>query len=254
MLVKAPLQRARARQQGLSLVELMVGITVGLFIVAAAGLLLSNQLNDNRRLLLEMQLQQDLRATADMVTRDLRRAGHWGVAENGVSNPAIAGSTFAAKNNLLRIVLVGNPSSSIEYRYKRPSNDEGPFKFWLGADGVVRTQLSSSSPEPQALTDLNTLIVTKFEITQNASTPVVLPCPTDCPAGGAADACWPTLTVRDITVMIEGESPNDRAVKRSVTTQLRLRNDVLVFNLLDAAGNPILDPASGSPLACPPPP
>lgn len=58
-----------ARQRGLSLVELMVGITVGLFVVAAAATLVANQLSDNRRLLLETQVQQDLRATMDIITR-----------------------------------------------------------------------------------------------------------------------------------------------------------------------------------------
>ncbi|MBL0296208.1 MAG: hypothetical protein IPQ21_03185 [Betaproteobacteria bacterium] len=53
----------------------MVGITVGLFIVAAAAMLVTTQLGDNRRLLLETQVQQDLRATADIITRELRRAG-----------------------------------------------------------------------------------------------------------------------------------------------------------------------------------
>lgn len=66
---------AMARQRGLSLVELLVGISVGLFVLAGATLLLSTQLGDNRRLLLETQLQQDLRATMDIITRELRRAG-----------------------------------------------------------------------------------------------------------------------------------------------------------------------------------
>ncbi len=43
-------------QRGLSLVELMVGITDGLFVVAAAATLVANQLSDNRRLLLETQV------------------------------------------------------------------------------------------------------------------------------------------------------------------------------------------------------
>ena len=46
-------QRARhsRAQRGMTLVELMVGITVGLFVVAAAATLMSAQLVDNRKLL-----------------------------------------------------------------------------------------------------------------------------------------------------------------------------------------------------------
>ena len=76
--------RARRRQRGLSIVELMVGMAIGLFVVAAASMLVVTQLSDNRRLTLETQVQQDLRATADIITRELRRAGHWGKARDGV--------------------------------------------------------------------------------------------------------------------------------------------------------------------------
>ena len=72
------------RQRGLSIVELMVGVAIGLFVVAAASMLVVTQLSDNRRLTLETQVQQDLRATADIITRELRRAGHWGKARDGV--------------------------------------------------------------------------------------------------------------------------------------------------------------------------
>ena len=61
----------------------MVGVAIGLFVVAAASMLVVTQLSDNRRLTLETQVQQDLRATADIITRELRRAGHWGKARTG---------------------------------------------------------------------------------------------------------------------------------------------------------------------------
>ena len=82
--------------RGLSLIELMVGIAVGLFIVAAATVLVSGQLGENRRLMLDTQLQQDLRATADIITRELRRANANSPSENFISYP-----TRAAQENSL---------------------------------------------------------------------------------------------------------------------------------------------------------
>jgi len=81
-------KRSRGTQGGLSMVELMVGVAVGLFVVAGATVAVSNQLGDNRRLMLETQIQQDLRATADLIAKDLRRAGYWGAAEAGVWHAA----------------------------------------------------------------------------------------------------------------------------------------------------------------------
>ena len=68
-------------QRGLSLIELMIGITVALFIAAAGGSLLVGQLREHRALALEARLTQDLRTAADLITRDLRRAGYWGNAD-----------------------------------------------------------------------------------------------------------------------------------------------------------------------------
>jgi prepilin-type N-terminal cleavage/methylation domain-containing protein len=216
-------------QRGLSLVELMVGIAIGLFIVAAASLVVSSQLNDNRRLLLELQLQQDLRATADIITRELRRAGASAIAERGVVNPALAGGAVAAASAYLVVELDRVPGSvtSVTYKYKRSNNEEGPFGYRLDSDGVIRAQLTSSSGW-QELTDLNTLVVETFSITETDSVPVVLPCPKDCPVG-TGDACWPTVAVRELAITIAGRAPSDAAIRRSVSTQVRLRNDNVAF-------------------------
>jgi len=106
-----PIRRHRSAQQGLSLVELMVGITIGLFVVAAASLVVSNQLFDNRRLLLETQLQQDLRATMDIITRQLRRAG--GQARN-LSGQALIASPGGAggSSNLFQAVTPDTAAGS----------------------------------------------------------------------------------------------------------------------------------------------
>ena len=70
----------RKTPRGLSIVELMVGITIGLFILAGASMVLTTQLGDNRRLLLEAQVQQDLRVASDLISREIRAAGYWGNA------------------------------------------------------------------------------------------------------------------------------------------------------------------------------
>jgi len=85
----------RRRQAGLSMVELMVGVAIGLFVVAGATMAVSNQLGDNRRLMLETQIQQDLRAAADVIARDLRRSGYWASAQGGVWH---AGAVAVASN------------------------------------------------------------------------------------------------------------------------------------------------------------
>ena len=62
----------------MSIIELMIGITIGLFILAGATLVVTGQLSEGRRLLTDTQIQQDLRAASDIIARDVRRAGYTG--------------------------------------------------------------------------------------------------------------------------------------------------------------------------------
>ena len=212
-------ERVATAQLGLSVVELMVGIAVGLFVVAAAAMLVSTQLSDNRRLLLETQVQQDLRAAADIITRELRRAGHWNRAEQFVWIGAG--------------VPVDNPHGPLEFdapdqvRFDyNPPSGSGPYGF-RRQGSVLQTRLGSGGW--QELTDGNTLRITSLSVTpQDRVTPAVpVPCPNLCPDGSSD--CWPTrtLTVRELVVDIQGEAVADPAVKRSLRSVVRLRNDLV---------------------------
>lgn len=216
---------ARRRSRGLSLVELMVGVAVGLFVVAGASFVAVNQLGDNRRMSLEMQVQQDLRATADLVARDLRRAGYWGAAETGVwysGGPNVANNPYSATDPSTNAAL----TEEVTYQYSRDADfgnvddDQERFGFKLDAgDHTVRMLVGGAW---QALTDPNVLKVTRFDVTLNKRS-VTLSCFKECAGGGTA--CWPTQDLRRFTVLIEGEAVFDANIKRSVRNSVRLRND-----------------------------
>ena len=236
MLVMRRRRGLRSSIQGFSLVELMVGIAVGMFVVAAAALMTSTQLTDNRRLLLETQLQQDLRAAADIVARDLRRAGYWLDARNGVPSPA--GGPIAPANPYGEM-LADAANSKVLYAYKRGAGAES-FGFRLDTDGVLRSCQSElrvlsaggCSGAWQDLTDGTTVQITSFAIsttrsgaraqTANSSA-LQIPCPALCADG--TTTCWPTVSVREFVISISGRSRNDAAVTRSLELSVRLRND-----------------------------
>ena len=231
-MLTAEASRTRARQRGLSIVELMVGVAVGLFVVAAASMLVATQLSDNRRLTLETQVQQDLRATADIITRELRRAGHWAKARDGVAQPANAnpyggvtmadGTAFANGVTSPGGVLLSYARSGNEAAENNAIDSAERLGFRLN-NGVIQTQLGEDNW--QALTDANTLTVRTFNLTMNVQ-PVLLECAKPCPGGG--NACWPQLRVRDIVIDITGEAAHDSSVSRSLSSTVRLRNDAVV--------------------------
>lgn len=238
MLVMRHAPRRAAR--GLSLVELMVGIALGLIVVAAATLTVTTQLRDNRQLLLETQLQQDLRASADIITRELRRNGFSALAELGLWNPEI---NLSAVSEFTTLSITPGAQGAVQYDYKRPDNASGPFGYWL-ENGVIKVRLSANAPA-QDLTDRNVMFVESFVINEARSTPVRLPCPNDCPlpipAGETADYCWPSIAVRELQISITARAVSDARVRRTVDSRARLRNDDLRFN----AGSP------ATPQACP---
>lgn len=225
-----------AVRRGLSLIELMVGIAVGLFIVAAATVMATGQLGENRRLLLESQLQQDLRATADIITRELRRAGAYMDAQNLVAIP-----TAAAQANALSVTTpASGATSEITFKYLRNNlGHEGPWGFKLD-NGVIKTQLVNSitgaSEGWQDLTDGAVMEVTAFTITINREPPIEVPCPKLCPSGDTT--CWPLMYVRDFVVNINARLRNAPEVTRSIRSTVRARNEMVEFR-------------TGGALACP---
>jgi prepilin-type N-terminal cleavage/methylation domain-containing protein len=200
---------SRRHTRGMSLVELMVGVAVGLLVVAAASFVAVNQLGDTRRLLLETQVQQDLRAAADLISRDLRRAGYWDAAEAGVwndANPNVAANPYAAINTA---------AHEVNFEYAR---DTANFGFKL-QNGSIRMRVGDAWQE---LTDATVLKVTQFDVAVNDEA-VVQSCFKECAGGGTA--CWPKQDVRRVTIDIAGEAVADAVVKRSLSTVVRLRND-----------------------------
>jgi type IV pilus assembly protein PilW len=227
--------RARSRQSGLSIVELLVGVALGLFVVAGATTLVAAQLGDSKRLVLEAQMQQDLRATADIITREIRRAGYWGSPDtpdeaNVVWLPDGSGIATAHYFDIpasavtsQEIRLVRSNAKALGFRLDHPVS---------GGPGVLR--MITTAGGTQDLTDIGSLDVFLFSVTVNtlpspSSSPVQLACPKLCPDG--TQTCWPTLEVREVLMTISGRSIADPNVTRTVFSHIRLRNDRIVDNL-----------------------
>lgn len=221
MLIQRP-RIPRRRQTGLSIVELMVGVAIGLVIVAAAALLMTGQLVENRKLLTETQLQQDLRAAADIITRELRRAG--ALVEPAALATIWFPETVAVAHNAMAPRLAVS-LSQVNFDYE-PGTTSGPYGFRLNS-GVLQTLIGASGW--QDLTDANVMLVRSFtpRLLPVSAVPIQLPCPKLCPDG--TSACWPTFQVRELEIVITAEAKSDPAVKRSITSRTRVRNDYVQF-------------------------
>lgn len=219
---------------GLSIVELLVGIAIGLFILAGATLVTTGQVTENRQLILETQIQQDLRSASDLMAVDLRRGGFWGNAQRALW-PAAGAAPALSPYRPLWITTNGSGDTEINYAISRSAmpiayggggedDNEGSnerFGFsWNSAAGTLEARLGDAGW--QTMTDPDVMTVTQFNATVVPQV-LVVPCSKLCPAGGTA--CWPRQTVRDLNIAIEAQAVHSAIVKRRVDNVVRLRND-----------------------------
>lgn len=219
---------------GLSIIELLIGIAIGLFVLAGATMVASNQLTDNRKLLLETQIQQDLRAAMDIIARDLRRGGFWDNAYTSVgpsaaplTNPYSPAGAQSSSPTEVYYTMSRNVSTADDNAVG--SNEQNGFVLNT-TNQSIDAQLAAGNL--QALTDSGVVRITQFTTTVN-TTPIDLPvcaappCPMSSPPSALNAACggMSRILVRDVTITIAGEAVHDSSVKRSLVNTVRLRND-----------------------------
>jgi len=222
-------------QRGMTLVELMVGLAVGMIVVAGAVVMATSQIGDHKRLVLETQVQQDLRAAADMMLRDIKRAGAWPRASTSVwapDNSSPSSNPYVG----MQVLAVGDPAAvtgdEIVYTYWDDKLSHAPPAVLPLNVEQHGFRLRNSRLEYrlgggyQPLTDPAVLEVKEFAVTLNTQ---AVPLPDYCllPCNGLAN-CPPALQVHDVQISIRGVAAHDADVDRTVTLRARVRNDEVV--------------------------
>jgi len=253
MLAKSNLQGSK--EQGLSLVELMVGLAVGLLLTTGIlNFYLTSMKASTDNLQMSM-LNQELRSMLHIVDRDIRRAGFWaGVpgTDDLSANPFMsdpndllisektgepAGSCVIYSFDLDKDKQVDVGSASTSAPFNAPPYDLGSveqFGFRLNGTSVeMRTGLATASEATldcdsgawTTVTDNHTEI-TQFSFTLNtqylnvSTGSACSPVTTNCCASG--ESCQ---LIRDVNINITGQLVNDNSVVKTVAALTRVRND-----------------------------
>lgn len=221
---------ARKAQAGLSIVELMVGVAVGLVVVAGALSLFASSVSGSRKLTVEMRVNQDLRAAADIIARDLKRGGYWENAIAGTVRTA-TGASVVANPNPVPSATPG--TSTVTYSVARDTlatrctaipctnnaldtDEQSGFRL---TGGVLQMQVGAGNWQP--LTDAALVTVNNFELTP---TETVVDIRDVCEKTCVGTTC-PTITVRSYLLRLKGTAVSDTAVTRVIQERIRLRND-----------------------------
>ena len=240
------------RERGLSIIELMVGVAVGLLVVVGASKLFADYVVGNKRLMLETRVNQDLRAAADIVARDVRRAGYWNNALAGVWSTG--SSSIVLNPHASGSGQVTSTATSVSYSYARDavgnaddtldSNEYAGFRLQSVA-GVDTLQMQDGQNNWQSVTDPGTVRITAFAVTP-VSPALVNDLSSYCsclsrltctladianPAFGVVPPATtrpaPTLTTSSFEIVLTGRAVNDPAVTRTVRETVRVRNPSL---------------------------
>lgn len=249
---------ARHGAVGLSLPELLVGMTLGLLVTAAALALVAMAGSEQRRLLAEARLQQDLRAAMDIVARELRRSGQWPDATSGIwpaeppapgalqgALPVVSsvafqqpvppavnpyGAFLAVPCNSAAVAAAAAaatssamPPAAASHACHLTAADDDPAPSRSGfhvSRGVLHAVLQGGSP--QAVTDPGAASVRRFTVTSVGSE-VGLGAFCDRPCG---DRC-PGAALRTVVVELQAALPEDPRVERRLRGTVRVRNDRL---------------------------
>ena len=200
-------RRPAPRPGGFTLAELLVGLAVGGLVVAATLWAVGAQMALHRRAQLALQLDQELRAAAELMTRSLRRAGFWrgaGDSPSTDSNPYAAWSVAAGPDPQGATVLLAHAHPQRAEDGLLTRDEEQGFRL---RGGVLETQLGAGNW--QALTDPRLLRITRLALTPRLGA--------DCTAG---------VLVRGLDITLQARAVADASVRRHWTSTLRLRNDL----------------------------
>lgn len=226
---------SRRGSAGISMVELMVGIAISLIVVGGGLSLLANFTGENRRLLLETRLNQDLRAAMDVITRDLRRAGHWqGSTEsiwvNGGPNVPPQNAYRYFYNSACNATTLGAsaptlPAAASYVCYAVAVDTDNAVNETTRAElngfhlnnGAVFAVINGTAHQ---LTDPATITIDQFVVTPTSTAvPMTSFCRYTCTVN------CPRVIVREFDIQLRGRVPTDATIQRQLRSNVRVRND-----------------------------
>ncbi len=253
------------RARGFTLVELLVGITLGLIVAAGAMAMFVSIARSTSTIVQTNRLQQELRSIALVMTRDIRRAGYSGIVPgvdfNGDGFPNNTQTSAAVIIDAVRTDLLFNPhmSSSADIRVYNAAgaNDCILFSYNIDADlpsantpavveadewygyrrqvvngrGVVQMKTAGASPANCTTGTWAPISSDEFDVTALTFTMTTAEIEIDNLSGGTEgvcetnDSCQCIRTV-DVDMAVRLVGNND--VSTVMSDSVKVRNDKVV--------------------------
>jgi len=255
------------KQAGMSLIELMIGMLVGLFIVGgvvSVYIAVAASSGDTLKL---SRLNQEMSAIMNVMSNDIRRAGYWSDAAGSQpqENPfaqydttANDDSTALEVRDASANVFISDTASGtcIIYSYDTDEDDsldtDDRLGFrWQGAGNALEMRTGGTTADScadadgtwVAVNNTNSITVTGLTFNLANSTCINSSEPDSEEDGGDAgvvdddieydcytvtpDADAATTEIREVTITLQAELATDSLVTASMTQTVRVRNDLV---------------------------
>ncbi|NDW22895.1 prepilin-type N-terminal cleavage/methylation domain-containing protein [Alteromonas hispanica] len=200
-------------QSGFSLVELLIGMALGITALSALSSLVGTGIGVNANLLSGARVNEEASNIMSLLVRDIKRAGYSGATTSMVQDPSNNPSPFADS-----IELSAHPGEAINscILFSYDANNNGIFD--AGADGdnfgyrlknnTIEIRVNDAECDGAGwlpLTDPSTVVITalSFAVNQTVANEI------------------PTTIVR---INLQAEHANDENVSRQYTMQALVRN------------------------------
>lgn len=192
------------KQQGETLVGLLVGLGVGLVVLAAGSQMLAQHLRGHRLALQDSHLHHDLRSALDTITRELRQAQSIGQAWQRRATADCADAFCAGQADL---VLQGQRISFGHDRNQDGLLDNNECSGFRLKDHELQIRTACIPEVWTDLTDAGSLKMTNLDWQLH------------CEKRGRWVARW-------VTVQLSAQWPRDTTRTLSLSQTVSLRNDV----------------------------
>jgi len=223
---------ARTRNsKGFTLIELMIGMIVGLIVLSAVGYAFISSIRSAKDVLNSSKLNSEVSLITDVVIGELRRTGYWPIAGSGESDYGTGGA-----DDLVLYPSAGS-ASCVQYSYFDDANSPigktyRAFGWVSGATGsfLVTSSSDSSFPDCSSIdsswvefTDPGVLAITNFNLSLDCTAIAGSIAPsTDCSVAGGSDS----ILSRVVTVSMSISMVRDSAWKSSIDERVKLQNNL----------------------------
>lgn len=195
----------KKNQQGLTLIEMMIAMVIGLLVVGVVITMFVTNVRSNRDNVSMIRLNQELRGAMTFISNELKRSGY----SADPTNNAFIDELAIVGGNCLRYAYDEDEDGTLD-----TGGDPEHFGFRLNANALEWSRDNSSGAcggSWDDITDINIASITAFTITPS---PIVA-----IPAG--------SVGIYTITVTLTGTTQlsGGTVASRTISEEIRIRND-----------------------------